>query len=127
MPSPPQVLVVFSDSHHRDALATLLAHCGLRPILSRSVSEARTILARQAICLIFCDARLADGTFRDILAEVERACARVPVVVASHLADWDHYLEAMHLGVFDYITLPCRRVEVEWVVSKALPARAMVA
>ena len=115
-----QVLIASSDPEGRQALMSVLAQCGLEPVFSSTVREARAILAREAIRLVFCEACLADGNFRDLLGAAELTRARVPVVVASRLDDTTQYLEAMRSGAFDFIARPYRRAEVEWIISNAL-------
>jgi len=92
----------------------------LEPVFSSTVSEARVLLARQSVLLVFCEADLADGNFRDVLRAAETAEAKIPVVVASRRDDTAEYLEAMGSGAFDFIACPFRRAEVEWIVSHAL-------
>ena len=83
------------------------------------ISECEEILADHKVTLIFCERRLTDGTYRDLLAAVRHAKNRVRVVVTSRLADWDEYLEALHHGAFDLIALPCRATDVMWAISQA--------
>lgn len=130
MPSTLKVLVTSCDPETRWGVAKILGKSGIDLLFSSTVSEAKEILARQRICLVFSEAELPDGGFRDILSHVARSVAKVPVVVLSRLDEWDQYLEAMRLGAFDYVTRPYHPAEIEWIVSKALrmvPADAWVA
>ena len=126
MVSRPQVLVACSDPDRQRTLLSVLSQCGLEPVTSSTVGEARAILARQPIALVFCAAELPDGTFRDLLRAPEAAAAKVPVVVASRVHNTGEYLEAMRLGAFDFIACPYQRAEVERIVTQALP-QAMAA
>jgi len=121
-----KVLVACSDLESGRQLRECLSQCGLDPIPSSTVKEARAILSRQSIPLVICATDLADGTFRDLLRAAEIAAPQVPVVVASHGESTAEYLEAMEMGAFDFIACPCRRAELEWIVSNAL-RRAVVA
>ena len=76
--------------------------------------------------MVFCEGRLRDGSFRDLLRAAEVAEARLPVVVASRLAETDEYLEAMRLGAFDFVARPYLQSEVESIVHRALE-RSLVA
>ena len=78
------------------------------------------MLAREPVQIVFCEAGLIDGTFRDVLRAVRGAGSKVPVVVASRVDDTREYIEAMGLGAFDYIACPYRHSEVERIVSSAL-------
>lgn len=115
-----QVLVACSDPESWRTLLGVLAQCGLEPVFSSTVSEAREILAGQSVLLVFCEADLADGSFHDVLRAAETAEAKIPVVVASRRDDTAEYLEAMGSGAFDFIACPFRSAEVEWIVSHVL-------
>jgi DNA-binding NtrC family response regulator len=43
-----------------------------------------------------------------------------PVIVLSHLADWDAYMRALSAGAFDYIACPPDPVETERILRLAL-------
>jgi DNA-binding NtrC family response regulator len=122
-----KVLVACSDPESRQTLSTFLSQCGLDPVFSTTVREARAILARQSIPLVICSADLVDGSFRDVLRAAGTGDARVPVVVASRRDDTAEYLEAMQLGAFDFIACPYKRSEVEWIVSHVLRRTAAAA
>jgi len=120
MMGPPKVLLACTDPESRQTLNSLLGQCGVQTVVSSSVRESRRILARGGVAMVFCEARLADGSFREVLRQAGSTSQRVPVVVASRLDDTNQYLEAMRLGAFDFIACPYRRSEVEWIVQNAL-------
>ncbi len=115
-----QTLVASSDPEIRATLSGILARHGLEPIFSFTAEEAKAILLRHPISLVFCEERLPDGSFRDVLGEVKRSARLVPVVVVARPGDWDKCLEALRLGVHDYIGYPFHRAEVESVINQAL-------
>jgi len=115
----PQILVVSSDLDQRRALTSILQQEGWSPLHASHLTECRDLLAKRNVGLVFCERRLSDGTYRDLLSVAQAPERRVPVVVTSRLADWDEYLEAMRLGAFDVIAVPCRPTDVEWMVIQA--------
>ena len=115
-----QALVASSDPEIRETLKGMLARGGMEALFSSTAEEAEAILFRHPISLVFCEERLPDGSFRDVLGEVKRSARLVPVVVVSRLGDWDKYLEALRLGVHDYIAFPFQRAEVESTINQAL-------
>jgi DNA-binding NtrC family response regulator len=118
MPSRLRVLVTSSDPDNSRKLGSILSECGLDPVLTSTLEDSQSLLAKRDISLVFCDAQLADGTFRELLRLTE--AARIPVVVASRVHETPQYLEAMRLGAFDFIAPPYRRSEVEHIVASAL-------
>jgi DNA-binding NtrC family response regulator len=124
MPNLREVLVVSSDDEVRRNLAGIVGLCGLEPVLCVTVADSRAVLTRYPICVVVCEDQLADGNYRDLVEAVKRTTLDAPVIVVSHLADWNEYLNAVRAGAFDYIGLPPRRAEIEWVVKNALNERA---
>lgn len=116
----PEVLVASSDPRNRRALANIVGECGLKAVVSSSVSEVQATMTRESICLVFCEDRLPDGSFRDVLRTVAECRSPVLLVMFSRLCDWKCYLEAMQLGAFDCIAPPYRRNEIERIVRNAL-------
>lgn len=114
-----EVLIASSDLEDRRALASILARHGHDPICASTIGETQAILAQKTVGLVFCDRRLSDGDYRDLLAQSRSLEPKVRVIVTSRLADWDEYLEAMKLGAFDVIATPCRPPEVEWMLVQA--------
>jgi two-component system, NtrC family, response regulator PilR len=115
-----EVIVVTTDLFERQALEPVFARQQLRPVYLTSVREARARLARTPGAVVFCDAKLADGSFRDLLVPGPARGERPRVVVLSRTAETKEYLEAMRQGAFDFLGSPLRPRDVEWVLSNAL-------
>ena len=115
-----EVLVASADAESRRILASVLSQWGLEIICSSTVSNANAILARQAVPLVFCEDRLADGTFRDVLGAARLVKPKVRVVVSARMSDENRYSEAIQLGAFDVIPCPCRLADVQRVVFHAM-------
>lgn len=114
-----QVLVVSSDPQSRRTLSNALALWGLTPICCTTIKQAREIVAQQSISLLFCEDRLSDGTFREILESTVRSQANTHVVVVSRTGG-DEYLEAMRLGALDVISSPCQATDIDWMIVLAI-------
>ncbi len=119
MTAPWEMLVVSADLEDRLALTRILEAQNLEPISCSTLHEALEALGKETVGLIFCDKQLADGTYRDLLSAARGMGSKVPIVITSRHADWDEYLEAMRLGAFDVIAVPCRPTDVEWMVIQA--------
>ena len=115
----PQILIVSSEIENRRALNELLLKEGHETICASRLSECHEALQSQNISLIFCDRRLSDGSYRDVVAATRNARRPAKVVVTSRLADWDEYLDALHHGAFDLIASPCQPTDVLWAIVQA--------
>lgn len=119
MESPAQILIVSSELESRRDLNDILIKEGYETICASRVGDCHPALETQKISLVFCDRRLTDGTYRDVIAATRSAKERVRVVVTSRLADWDEYLDALHHGAFDLIASPCQPTDVLWAIIQA--------
>jgi DNA-binding NtrC family response regulator len=119
MEATPQILIVSSELENRRALNEILCKEAHETICAARVSECQEALQTQNIFLIFCDRRLSDGNYRDVLAAMRASQSRARVIVTSRLADWDEYLDALHHGAFDLIASPCQPTDVLWAIVQA--------
>ena len=119
MEATPQILLVSSELEHRRALNEILRKEGHETICASRVTECQEALQSQSVYLIFCDRRLSDGNYRDVVAATRAAHRHARVIVTSRLADWDEYLEALHNGAFDLIASPCQPTDVLWSIVQA--------
>jgi len=120
----PKLLILCSDAEGRSAMERALARSPLERVFAASVVEAREVVEREPVAVVFCAQDAPDGGFRSLREAASLAGAgagaRVPVVVASRCGDTAEYLEAMRAGAFDFITQPYRSEEVERIVMSAL-------
>jgi DNA-binding NtrC family response regulator len=119
MEATPQILIVSSELEHRRALNDILQKEGYETTCASRVSECQEALQTQNVSLIFCDRRLSDGNYRDVVTASRASSQPIRVVVTSRLADWDEYLEALHHGAFDLIASPCQPTDVLWAMVQA--------
>ena len=114
------VLVISSDSAQGDKAAEIVHRMGLPSVLCSSLTDARALIGRQAFQLVLCDDNLPDCNLRTSLKVLASATGGVPIVVISHLAEWDSYMKALNAGAFDYIAFPAERAEAERILRLAL-------
>jgi len=119
METPTRILVASSELENRRSLVEILEKEGYDAICVSRTSEGKEVLETQKVELIFCDRRLTDGSYRDVVAAARSMQAKARVVVTSRLADWDEYLEALRHGAFDLIASPCRPTDVLWTILRA--------
>jgi DNA-binding NtrC family response regulator len=114
------VLIICSDSAQGERAAEIVRNMDLQCAVCSSLTEARALIDQQTVQLILCDDNLPDCNLRTSLKVLASATGGVPVVVLSHLAEWDSYMKALSAGAFDYIALPPERVETERILRLAL-------
>jgi DNA-binding NtrC family response regulator len=60
-------LVVSSDPQSRSILVSILEKKGLHAIQANGLSDCLELLPTQDVGLVFCERRLADGTYRELV------------------------------------------------------------
>ena len=114
------VLMICSDSAHSDKASEIVRALDLQSVICSSLTDARVLIEQQMFQFVLCDDDLPDCNLRTSLKVLSSATGGVPVIVLSHLADWDAYLNALSAGAFDYIACPPERVETERILRLAL-------
>ena len=114
------VLIICSDQTHRDKAAEIVRNIGLQPVLCPSLSDARALIGQQTFQFVLCGDDLPDCNLRTSLKVLSASTGGIPVIVLSHLADWDAYMKALSAGAFDYIACPPEPVESERILRLAL-------
>src|ERR1700688_4527532 len=102
---------------------------GLQCIRSASLTDARARIEEQSFQFVLCSDDLRDCNLRTAVRVLTSSTSGAPVIVLSHLADWDAYMRALGAGAFDYIACPPDPIEAERILRLALeqnppPSRA---
>jgi DNA-binding NtrC family response regulator len=115
------VLLVCSENPDRRLIETVLRHWDIDVVSCDSLCDAQAALKRRNVRLIFCDEKLKDGGYRDLLALI-RGKRKKPraVVMAAGVEPEREHLEALESGAFDVISKPCARNDVQWMIIHAL-------
>jgi DNA-binding NtrC family response regulator len=98
----------------------IVRQLGLEPVSCASLMDARARTTEQTFRLILCSDDLPDCNLRTAIRVLSAATGGVPVIVLSHLADWDAYLTALDSGAFDYIVCPPDPIETERILRLAM-------
>lgn len=92
----------------------------MQAVRCASLTDARTLIAEQSFQLVLCADDLPDCNLRTALRVLTSSTGDAPVIVLSHLADWDAYMRALGAGAFDYIACPPDPIETERILRLAL-------
>ena len=114
------VLIVSSEPAQSDKAIEIVRRVGLPSFLSTSLTDARSLVEHHAFQFVLCADELPDCNLRTAIRVLSAATGGIPVIVLSHLADWDAYIRALSAGAFDYIACPPEPVEAERILRLAL-------
>lgn len=118
-----QVMIGSPDLAVWERFTNIVEARGLALKRFQSIKQARKALMREDVLLIFCENRLIDGTYEDLLSAAKdvRSQARIVVTgVESDQFDSLGYCKARELGAFDVLRKSCGIRDLEWVVICAI-------
>ncbi len=114
------VLLVDDDPAVAKVLGALLAQAGLSVHVAHSGAEALALLGHKPIDVVVSDVRMPGMSGLELLGEVTRAYADVPVVLITAHGTVPMAVEAMKAGAADFILKPFDREEILFTLRKAL-------
>jgi DNA-binding NtrC family response regulator len=115
-----QVLIVTSDPLQSEKIDAIARQMGLHSVLCVSLTDARGRIEEQRFQFVLCGDDLPDCNLRTAVRVLTSSTGGAPIVVLSHLADWDAYMRALGAGAFDYIACPPDPIETERILRLAL-------
>jgi two-component system response regulator PilR (NtrC family) len=113
-------LIVSSDPLQREKIEEIARRLGLQSLSCASLTDARARIEEQAFQFVLCSDELPDCNLRTAVRVLTSATGGAPVIVLSHLAEWDAYMRALSAGAFDYIACPPDPMETERILRLAL-------
>jgi DNA-binding NtrC family response regulator len=118
--SPCQALIVSSDPLQTENAREIVDRLELPSVCCASLTDARARIEERAFQFVLCSDDLPDCNLRTAVRVLTSATGGAPVIVLSHLADWDAYMKALGAGAFDYIACPPDPAESQRILRLAL-------
>lgn len=117
-----RVLIVSSDSLQCESSEKIVGRLGLQLLRCASLTDARARIddGDEKFQFVLCGDDLPDCNLRTAVRVLLASTGGAPVIVLSHLADWEAYLKALSAGAFDYIACPPNAAESERILRLAL-------
>ncbi len=100
------VLVVDDERVQRQTLASILQDEGCVVFTAMDVASAIDVLSHESIELVLSDFRLPGGSGLDVAKAAHELCPEAQSMIMTAYADVESIIEAMRLGVLDYILKP---------------------
>lgn len=101
-----RILIVEDDSNVRKLLHDLLEDQGFTVLGTASISQAQEMLEKEGVDLLISDIHLQDGNGLDFLKKVRETGKSQKMIVMTGFASMDSALEAIRIGVFDFLVKP---------------------
>ena len=117
-----RILVVDDDPSQRQLLAGFLSQCGYAVSTAESGAAALDLLAGQDIALLISDVRMPGLSGLDLVRELSKHPAPPAVLLVTAYADVRDAVQAMRLGVVNYLEKPVDLDELRGLVRDAIGA-----
>ena len=120
------MILLVMPSQRRQKLENYLSVNGLDVLTSGDAEEALKMLAGRHHCdLVFVEAELADGSWRDLLPAVQYAQKPWEMVVCTRYGSEQLWAEVLQCGVYDLIPEPYEHPETLRIIRSALEGQYM--
>jgi DNA-binding response OmpR family regulator/AraC-like DNA-binding protein len=118
----PVVLAVDDEASVRDALGLALEE-NFKVFFAANGFEAAKILGCNAVDVVLLDLLMPQMHGHELLGQIRRQHAQVPVIILSALLDIPTVVTSMKLGAWDYVTKPWREDELLARIDSAVRVR----
>ncbi len=118
----PHALIVDDDVNAANTLTELVAIEGFTTSTANSLREARRQMSIRRPDVVLLDLVLPDGSGMDLIEDVESRATTEVVLITGH-ASMESSIEALRLGVADYLIKPIDLTQLQGILSRvARPA-----
>jgi DNA-binding NtrC family response regulator len=107
------ILVVSANLESRRAVSRILEALSVQVIPCSTLDQTKQVLSLQRPNIIFCDERLPDGDYTDLLELKVPDRVSPPIVVLTRNGEWELYMDATRRGAFDVIRSPWCPTDIE--------------
>jgi DNA-binding NtrC family response regulator len=114
------VLIVSSRIANKRTLLRTLEGLPVNTFSASTVFQALEFLATHPLAIVFCDERLPDGTYRDLLGSVPASPQMNRLIVVQCAGEWQEYLEALRLGAADMLRVPLQAPDIDIALFHAM-------
>jgi DNA-binding NtrC family response regulator len=107
------ILVVSANLESRRTVSNILEAISVNVVPCSTLAQTEQVLLLQRPSLIFCDERLPDGGYADLLEMKLPGRTQPPIVVLTRNGEWELYMDATRRGAFDVIRSPWCPTDIE--------------
>ncbi|MCK4995045.1 MAG: response regulator [Candidatus Omnitrophica bacterium] len=114
------ILLMEDDEVLRRYLAKLLRADNFEVYEAGSVNDAIEIAQKPRLNLVIADLKMPDDTAIGLMKKLGELHIDIPVIIITAFGEWETYLEALDLGVCDYLNKPIEYTEFKEKISNVL-------
>ncbi len=114
-----RILIVDDDAALRESLELVLASEGYQVVTADCGDAALERLEEQPVDVVLCDLRMPGLDGFELIPQIARQAAGVPIVLMSAYGTEDLAVEALRRGAYDYLAKPFQPSEIVLTLRKA--------
>jgi two-component system response regulator PilR (NtrC family) len=114
------ILIVSCRPDNRKMLMRVFDGLPIDSYSAPSIEQAKEALRLRPFSVVFCEERLSDGSYNDLLREVRAASEDIRFVVMLCTGEWEEYLEALRLGAEEVLRCPLQPTDVDLALIHAM-------
>jgi DNA-binding NtrC family response regulator len=117
-----EILIVSNRIDNRRILLHTLEGLPVNTFSASTVGQAFEFLSFHPQAVVFCEERLPDGSYRELLVEARTARQLNRLIVVMSAGEWEECLEALKLGAAEVLRCPLRAPDIEIALFHAMRA-----
>jgi DNA-binding response OmpR family regulator len=117
--APISLLAVGIDDEDYRALCRILGECQFTLYRAQARHDALPLVRDRRPAVVICERELADGTWQDLLGDLQCEVYPPMLIVCSLIADDRLWAEVLNIGGYDVLMKPFHHIEVTRVVQMA--------
>src|SRR5215469_10169684 len=114
------ILIVSCRSENRKSLTKVFSTLPIDSYTVSTLREARETLDKKSFGVVFCEERLSDGRYCELLTEVQARNGDTRFVVMLCVGEWEEYLNAVRLGASEVLRCPLHSTDVDLTLIHAM-------
>jgi len=120
------ILVVDDEEDFLWLIDTMLQEAGYSVIQAKNGEAALKLLEKDIPDLILMDYRLPNRNGLQVAADVKQRIPTVPIIILTGYAEVGSAVEAMKIGVYDYVTKPVDIDDLLFTIKRCLEKQDLI-
>ncbi len=118
-----KILLMDAEKNSCDEMQEFLQREGFIVLPAYSATEGKLVLQKTQIDILILDIRLPDANGLELLKEYKSRYPIMDVIVISGHGDMDSVIQAMHMGVLDFLRKPLRQMDLRTAIERSQKIR----
>lgn len=114
------ILIVSCRPDNRKMLLRVFEGQPIDSYSAPTLEQAKEALRLRPFSVVFCEERLSDGTYADLLRDVRAISEEIRFVVMLCTGEWEEYLEALRIGAEEVLRCPLQPTDVDLALIHAM-------